>query len=107
MEKSDSGGVLYAGRRRSRTDLEGRGRSERAKGTAFCGGMPPCGREQPTAYSCVQIFAPTEHGETVVLAVGETGQISLTRHTGEAAASSAWITNDQGLYDFLMSLFFP
>lgn len=56
---------------------------------------------------CVQIFAPTEHGETVVLAVGETGQISLTRHTGEAAASSAWIADDKGLYDFLVSLFFP
>lgn len=56
---------------------------------------------------CIQIYVPTEHGETVALAVGETGQISLTRHTGEAAASSAWTTDDQGLYDFLVSLFFP
>lgn len=56
---------------------------------------------------CVQIFVPTEHSETVALAVGETGQISITRHTGEAAASSVWTTDDQGLYDFLASLFFP
>ena len=56
---------------------------------------------------CVQIFVPTEHSETVALAVGETGQISITRHTGEAAASSGWTTDDQGLYDFLASLFFP
>lgn len=56
---------------------------------------------------CIQIFVPTEHGETVALAVGETGQISITRHTGEAAESSAWTTDDQGLYDFLASLFFP
>ena len=55
---------------------------------------------------CVQIFVPTEHSETVALAVGETGQISITRHTGEAAASSVWTTDDQGLYDFLASLFF-
>lgn len=56
---------------------------------------------------CVQIFVPTEHGDTVALAVGETGQISITRHTGEAAESSAWTIDDQGLYDFLVSLFFP
>lgn len=56
---------------------------------------------------CIQIYVPTEHGETVALAVGETGQISITWHTGEAAASSVWTTDDQGLYDFLVSLFFP
>lgn len=56
---------------------------------------------------CVQLFVPTETGDTVVLAVGETGRISLTRHTEEAAESSTWIADDQDLYAFFVSMFFP
>lgn len=55
---------------------------------------------------CVQVFVPTEQGDTVALAVGESGRISLTRHTGGTAESSTWTTDDKSLYDFLVSMLF-